>query len=126
MIKDCEHGWAPKYWKWTHKNGANTEEDYPYEDKMGECGRHVETRKMELGADDVEYIPYDPNVSMVHRMLDYLENGPIACTMDTTKDCWMLYKSGILDSEICGQSTVLNHYMTLVGFYHAPVEKVEG
>jgi len=57
---------------------------------------------------------------MVHRMLDYLEKGPIACKMDSSKPCWLYYRSGVLDSEICGHSERINHYMTLVGFHHAP------
>ena len=45
MNIDCESGWSPKYWRWTDENGVNTEADYPYEDKMGVCGRHAETRQ---------------------------------------------------------------------------------
>ena len=56
---------------------------------------------------------------MVHRMLDYLEKGPVACTMQVMLPCWLYYKSGILTSEICGPSTGLDHFMTLVGFHHA-------
>jgi len=56
---------------------------------------------------------------MVHRILDYLEKGPVACTMQVKLPCWLYYKSGILTSEICGPSTGQDHWITLVGFHHA-------
>ena len=40
--------------------------------------------------------------------------------------CWIHYKSGILTSEICGPSTGLDHFMTLVGFHHARASDIIG
>lgn len=79
---------------------------------------------MKYSADynSVKSLPYDPNVSMVHRMLDYLEKGPIACQMYHNQPCWTFYKSGILDSSICDHEGRVDHYMTLVGFHHAPAD----
>ena len=50
MHVDCKSGHSPTYWAWTDTNGVNTEADYPYEDKMGVCGRHAETRQMKYRA----------------------------------------------------------------------------
>lgn len=42
--------------------------------------------------------------------------------MGFDKDCWKYYRSGVLDSESCqtGGHDGYTHYMTIVGFYHAP------
>ena len=79
------------YWGWSDLHGVNTEAMYPYEDRIGrlgddDCGVAWETRQRHLRADmnTIKYIEYNPNVSMVHRLLDELENGPIACTMQVS------------------------------------------
>ena len=129
MIEACKSGSVPKYWRWGAEHGVNLEKDYPYEDRMGECGRHVDTRKKERSADfhSIKNIDYDPEISMVHKILDQLEDGPVAFLMGFDKDCWRYYKSGILDSEACqtGGSDDYTHYMTIVGFYHAPAGKAQ-
>lgn len=72
MITPCKRGSVPKYWKWGAEHGVNLEKDYPYEDRMGECGRHKETRKKEYAADfdSIELVTYEPDGYMVHRILD--------------------------------------------------------
>ena len=72
MNVDCKSGWSPNYWKWTDQNGVNTEADYPYEDKIGACGRHTETRQMKYRANSetMNYLPWVNHTSMVHTMLD--------------------------------------------------------
>ena len=97
---------------------------FPYEDREGRHGYNVDTRQMKYRADSstIKYIEYDPNVSMVHRILDELEKGPIACTMHVLKPCWLYYKWGVLESEVCGESTEFDHFMTLVGFHHAVID----
>ena len=72
MIVPCKSGYVPKYWRWGAEHGVNLEKDYPYEDKMGECGRHIETRKKEYAADydSIKYVKYDPETSMVNKILD--------------------------------------------------------
>ena len=58
---------------------------------------------------------------MVHKILDELEDGPVAFLMAFDKDCWRFYKSGVLDSASCqGGRDNYTHYMTIVGFHHAP------
>lgn len=51
MLVDCRSGDATKYWDWTSYYGVNTEADYPYEDKIGQCGRHTETRQEKYAAE---------------------------------------------------------------------------
>ena len=72
MHTKCELGWTPAYWEWTDRHGVNTEAVYPYEGVAGNHGQHVDTRQMKYRADmsTIKYIHYDPNVSMVNRMLD--------------------------------------------------------
>ena len=72
MIVPCKSGYVPKYWRWGAEHGVNLEKDYPYEDKMGECGRHKETRNKEYAADydSIKYVKYDPETSMVNKILD--------------------------------------------------------
>ena len=125
MDTPCKSSDTRNYWRWGANNGVNLEKDYPYEDKFGACGRHAETRKMKYSAElnTIATIPYDPRVSMVHRILDQLEDGPLAFLMGFDKDCWKYYKSGVLDSASCqtGGHDGYTHWMTIVGFYHAPV-----
>ena len=127
MYEMCKAGWSATYWGWSDLHGVNTEATYPYEDRigrLGDCGVNWETRQRHLRADmtTIKYIEYDPRVSMVHRLLDELENGPIACTMHVTQPCWLYYKSGVVESEVCDESSDFDHFMTLVGFHHAVIE----
>ena len=89
MIEMCRSGWSPMYWGWSDLHGVNLEAMYPYEDRigeLGECGVDWDARHKHLRADmrTIKYIEYNPNVSMVHRLLDELENGPIACTIQVS------------------------------------------
>lgn len=49
-INPCVSGHVPNYWNWTVEHGANTYDNYPYEESHGKGCRHQEGKDMTYSA----------------------------------------------------------------------------
>mgnify|MGYP001452648900 CR=1 FL=1 len=100
----CKGGSMDQAFSFVSKNGICTNEDDPYTGGASEC-RCVPR----VGIDD--YVRVTPTVSALTRAVS---RTPVAVAIEADARVFQFYKSGIIDSQSCGQN--MDHGVLLVGF----------
>ncbi|XP_062996652.1 digestive cysteine proteinase 2-like [Elgaria multicarinata webbii] len=109
----CDGGIAWRAFKWAKEHGGiPTDESYaPYSGQNGYCHYN----QSEFQGDLLRYvnIPYG-NITALKQAV--FKNGPVAVSINASPKSFTFYASGIYYDPECGNSTVLNHGMLVVGF----------
>ena len=104
----CNGGLSSAAFEYLEKTGAELESAYPYKGKDGVC-------KAELHEQKVKVTTYanvkKRDAAALHAAID---KGPVAVAVEADKAPFQHYKSGILNSPLCG--TNLDHAITAVGY----------
>lgn len=97
-----------------HVGGLETETDYPYTAKDGECVFDVSK-----AAADAYYGSHNITSGDEDAILEAVAtNGPVSIAYDVTDD-FMSYKSGVYVGKTCGNVTsTVNHAVLVVGYGH--------
>ena len=88
-------------------HGQELESDYPYTARTGTC------QDSGKGTVDVKNIA-QVQASSVDQLKAAIAQGPVSVTVEADRRVFQMYKSGVLDSSLCG--TNLDHAITAVGY----------
>jgi C1A family cysteine protease len=108
----CQGGLMDNAFEWISKNGIASEDAYPYTSGSGVTGT-CDTAKSAAavvtltGHQDVAQGDEDALKSAANI-------GPVSVAIEADKSAFQLYKSGVLDSDACGQK--LDHGVLVVGY----------
>lgn len=106
------------YWEWTRdNNGAQSNEDYPYEAKTMAC-------RNQQGKTAVSQASGWGNARSLDEMKSRLAEGPMTIAVAAGNDCWRYYSAGIL-SAANNCPTNIDHGVVLVGL-HMPGDGDDG
>ncbi|XP_018569740.1 cathepsin L1-like [Anoplophora glabripennis] len=104
----CLGGWPPRVLGYVEKHGITKEEEYPYQEKQGEC-RQDKFKSIKLPSIEILKIR-DEEDALKEAVTKF---GPvIVCVYASSK--WMFYKSGVWYEKECSYNS--NHAMVLVGY----------
>ena len=104
----CNGGLQEFAMEYLESNTQELEADYQYTAKDGKCqtdaslGKVLVTQIHEVEAESVD------------QLKAAIAQGPVSVTIEADKTVFQMYRSGIFDSEECGQE--LDHAVTAVGY----------
>jgi len=105
----CNGGLMDYAFEFIIKNGGvDTEKDYPYQEKDGQCDQYRKNANV-VSIDDYEDVPTEDEKALQKAVA----HQPISVAIEAGSRPFQLYKSGIL-SGACG--TALDHGVTVVGY----------
>lgn len=105
----CSGGLPNHVFKYVKENGICLENDYPYKSKENiSCNNSNCTKKI--------YIKECQSVEPLntYQMLRAVAQQPIVVGVESDNPIFHLYKSGIIDSPLCG--TNIDHFVVIVGY----------
>mmetsp|Transcript_2336 Transcript_2336/g.4840 ORF Transcript_2336/g.4840 Transcript_2336/m.4840 type:complete len:447 (+) Transcript_2336:64-1404(+) len=106
----CNGGLMDNAFEWIKANGLCLESDYPYSSGAGITGMCKSDCEPVVTLTGWKDVPKDDEVALQHAVA----KGPVSVAIEADKSAFQLYKSGILDSSLCGEK--LDHGVLVVGY----------
>ncbi len=106
----CNGGLMDNAFEWIEKNGICTEADYPYTSGTGITGKCKKTCTPAVTVTGFKDVPANDEDAL----LAAVAQGPVSVAIEADKSAFQLYKSGVLDSRMCGHQ--LDHGVLTVGY----------
>lgn len=110
----CNGGWYTGAWDYVRDDGINSEQEYPYKGKQGQC-RYDNTASVATCSSYVE-LPLNSEDDL---QVATAEVGPIAVAIDASRPTYQFYKSGVYNNPFCSSSEV-DHAVLVVGYGNDP------
>ncbi|KAH0631238.1 hypothetical protein JD844_005482 [Phrynosoma platyrhinos] len=109
----CEGGLAWRAYKWAKEHGGIPSADSygPYMGQNGYC--HYNQSEFLGNVSGYVNVPYG-NITALKQAV--FKNGPIAVSINASPKSFMFYASGVYYDPECGNSTLLNHAVLVVGY----------
>jgi KDEL-tailed cysteine endopeptidase len=104
----CQGGWQSNAFKYAEKQAEDLESDYVYTARTQTCSASKYT-----GQVSVKTYATVPAKS-VAQLKAAIAKQPVSVTVEADRSVFQQYKSGVLDSQLCG--TQLDHAITAVGY----------
>lgn len=101
----CNGGWYTSAISFYQKNDGAFDKDYPYVEKQQAC--NTEPGKSGVGVTGYKYL------ITADEIFEQLLNGPLAIAVNSQRDDFMFYSSGVYKTLCLGQ---VDHAMVLVGY----------
>jgi C1A family cysteine protease len=106
----CQGGLMDNAFEWIEKNGICSEEDYPYTSGSGTTGTCQKGCTPVATLTGFKDVPAEDEDAL----LAAIAKQPVSVAIEADKSAFQLYKSGVLDSALCGKQ--LDHGVLAVGY----------
>jgi C1A family cysteine protease len=106
----CKGGSMDTAFGWIEKHGLCSETDYPYTSGDGVDGTCKTTCKPLVTLTGFADVPKGDESALINA----ISIGPVSVAIEADKSAFQMYKSGVLDSESCGNK--LDHGVLIVGY----------